>query len=290
MCGPATPRVDGLPCGVFSWRPPVALVEELSDLLDGRVVTVMSELFEPVDLHDRDLALGAPAPWPPSTGRRADGGRRPRRHQPGPARRRDRPERPARGRAGVAGRTPRVGVPRARRASPTRSPTSTCPGRTPASGRRRSSGAPSSRPACVHWEHGLLYLDRYHEQETQVLDDLSRARATSAPPSTPTLLEQSLARVFPDSRLRRAARGLPRARPPRDDRDHRRAGHRQDDRRGGAAGRRCSSRPRRAARPAHRPRRADRQGRRPPRAGGPRLRDEAFAEADQAPARRRHAR
>ena len=35
MCGPATPLVDGHPCGVFSWRPPVALVEELSDLLDG---------------------------------------------------------------------------------------------------------------------------------------------------------------------------------------------------------------------------------------------------------------
>jgi exodeoxyribonuclease V beta subunit len=35
MCGPATPRVDGAPCGVFAWRPPVALVEELSDLLDG---------------------------------------------------------------------------------------------------------------------------------------------------------------------------------------------------------------------------------------------------------------
>ena len=35
MCGPETPRVDGEPCGVFSWRPPVALVEELSDLLDG---------------------------------------------------------------------------------------------------------------------------------------------------------------------------------------------------------------------------------------------------------------
>ena len=35
MCGPATPVVDGMPCGVFSWRPPVALVEELSDLLDG---------------------------------------------------------------------------------------------------------------------------------------------------------------------------------------------------------------------------------------------------------------
>jgi exodeoxyribonuclease V beta subunit len=35
MCGPDTPLVDGEPCGIFSWRPPVALVEELSDLLDG---------------------------------------------------------------------------------------------------------------------------------------------------------------------------------------------------------------------------------------------------------------
>jgi len=35
MCGPDTPLVDGTPCGVFAWRPPVALVEELSDLLDG---------------------------------------------------------------------------------------------------------------------------------------------------------------------------------------------------------------------------------------------------------------
>ena len=35
MCGPDTPLVDGAPCGVFSWRPPVALVEDLSDLLDG---------------------------------------------------------------------------------------------------------------------------------------------------------------------------------------------------------------------------------------------------------------
>ncbi|WP_310528283.1 UvrD-helicase domain-containing protein [Nocardioides sp.] len=35
MCGPDTPRIDGAPCGVFAWRPPVALVEELSGLLDG---------------------------------------------------------------------------------------------------------------------------------------------------------------------------------------------------------------------------------------------------------------
>jgi exodeoxyribonuclease V beta subunit len=35
MCGPATPEVDGHPCGVFSWRPPAAMVVELSDLLAG---------------------------------------------------------------------------------------------------------------------------------------------------------------------------------------------------------------------------------------------------------------
>jgi exodeoxyribonuclease V beta subunit len=36
MAGPQTPRVDGVPCGVFSWRPPAGLVTELSDLLQGR--------------------------------------------------------------------------------------------------------------------------------------------------------------------------------------------------------------------------------------------------------------
>jgi exodeoxyribonuclease V beta subunit len=35
MCGPATPNVDGAPCGVFAWQPPPALVSDLSDLLDG---------------------------------------------------------------------------------------------------------------------------------------------------------------------------------------------------------------------------------------------------------------
>ncbi len=35
MCGPDTPVVEGQPCGVFSWRPPVGLVEALSDLIDG---------------------------------------------------------------------------------------------------------------------------------------------------------------------------------------------------------------------------------------------------------------
>jgi exodeoxyribonuclease V beta subunit len=34
MCGPGGPTVDGVPCGVFSWQPPPALVTDLSDLLD----------------------------------------------------------------------------------------------------------------------------------------------------------------------------------------------------------------------------------------------------------------
>ena len=39
LCGPDTPFVDGSPCGVFAWQPPVVLVEALSDLLDGVVAT-----------------------------------------------------------------------------------------------------------------------------------------------------------------------------------------------------------------------------------------------------------
>ena len=35
MVGPDTPAVDGVPCGVFAWRPPAALVEALSDALDA---------------------------------------------------------------------------------------------------------------------------------------------------------------------------------------------------------------------------------------------------------------
>jgi exodeoxyribonuclease V beta subunit len=35
MCGPDNPVVDGHPCGVFAWQPPVELVESLSNLLDG---------------------------------------------------------------------------------------------------------------------------------------------------------------------------------------------------------------------------------------------------------------
>ncbi|WP_239456324.1 UvrD-helicase domain-containing protein [Nocardioides solisilvae] len=47
MCGPDTPRVDGEPCGVFAWRPPVPLVEELSALLDGVTPTTTSTVPGP---------------------------------------------------------------------------------------------------------------------------------------------------------------------------------------------------------------------------------------------------
>ena len=36
MAGADTPQVDGVPAGVFAWRPPAVLVTDLSDLLDGR--------------------------------------------------------------------------------------------------------------------------------------------------------------------------------------------------------------------------------------------------------------
>ncbi|MFN8076492.1 MAG: UvrD-helicase domain-containing protein [Kineosporiaceae bacterium] len=36
MCGPDTVRQDGVPAGVFGWRPPAGLIEDLSALLEGR--------------------------------------------------------------------------------------------------------------------------------------------------------------------------------------------------------------------------------------------------------------
>lgn len=40
MCGADTPVVDGHPAGVFSWEPPAALIESLSDLLDAGAAAV----------------------------------------------------------------------------------------------------------------------------------------------------------------------------------------------------------------------------------------------------------
>jgi exodeoxyribonuclease V beta subunit len=38
MCGADTPEVDGVPCGVFTWKPPAAMIVELSELLAGQEV------------------------------------------------------------------------------------------------------------------------------------------------------------------------------------------------------------------------------------------------------------
>ncbi|WP_110180676.1 exodeoxyribonuclease V subunit alpha [Nocardioides solisilvae] len=58
----------------------------------------------------------------------------------------------------------------------------------------------------LRWERGLLYLDRYHEQESQVLRDLL-TRAESAPPYDAGLVAASLERVLPgeESAEQRAA-------------------------------------------------------------------------------------
>lgn len=56
-------------------------------------------------------------------------------------------------------------------------------------------GSPLVSVGALRWENGLLYLDRYHEQETQVLADLA-ARAARRPEVDEALAQESLDRVF----------------------------------------------------------------------------------------------
>jgi exodeoxyribonuclease V alpha subunit len=60
------------------------------------------------------------------------------------------------------------------------------------------SASPLLVAGVVHAEHGLVYLDRYHEQETQVLHDL-RDRGRVVHVVGHDLLDASLRRVFPDA-------------------------------------------------------------------------------------------
>ncbi|MGO0577089.1 exodeoxyribonuclease V subunit alpha [Ornithinimicrobium panacihumi] len=46
-------------------------------------------------------------------------------------------------------------------------------------------------------EHGLVYLQRYHHQEVQVVDDLRARAALPAPPVDEAVLAEGLARIFP---------------------------------------------------------------------------------------------
>ena len=61
----------------------------------------------------------------------------------------------------------------------------------------------------VRWDNDLLYLDRYHEQETQVVDDLL-SRAATAPDHDPALMRASLDRVVTAMQAAAVAAGRPR--------------------------------------------------------------------------------
>lgn len=66
----------------------------------------------------------------------------------------------------------------------------------------------------VRWDNDLLYLDRYHEQETQVVDDLL-SRAATSPDHDPDLMRASLDRVV--AAMQAAAVAAGRARPSYDE-------------------------------------------------------------------------
>ena len=270
MCGPDTPTVDGVPCGVFSWTPPPALTVELSELLDGGA--------------DRDR------PGRPTSGDRPGDARLPARHRAARARstRRACSTRPTctspPGSAGSAARpTSRsllaAGAGRARGCGWARCASTSPRSTTPCSARATSSldvsalpwpdppagwrragpeplvadgaDAPGGRP--LRLVDGLLYLERYWRQE-----ELVRARRWPSAPrrrrprSTSRGCGPGWTALFRRDGGGPAAAGRGGGRAAAGHGARRRAGHRQDHHRRPAAGA--------AARPA-RPAAADRAGR-----------------------------
>jgi len=158
----------------------------------------MSEVFEPVDIHDRDLALGAAGAL--ATFNRA-----------GVLTAADVHVASNLGRLGgeteasvllavaLAVRAVRHGSVCLELAAVAESLADLdLPWPDPAEWTAAVARSPLLAAGVVHWEHGLLHLDRYHEQETQVLADLQSRQGNVGVIDT-DLLEQSLARVFPDS-------------------------------------------------------------------------------------------
>ena len=275
MCGPETPEVDGQPCGVFAWHPPAAMVVELSDLLagltSGAEVSRMSTETAPVDSHRPQVRAGADrAAGAVQPGRRADGGRRPRRRAARHDDRRARRGGPAGHRARRARRTPGVDVPRPRHrrgASAGGRPRH----RRPAVARARPVAGEGRRPArscaqeVLRLDNDLLYLDRYWREEVQVCRRPRRTGSSAQRP--PRSMRRHWTRAcsagVPAGGVRRAARRCPRRRRTLDHGAHRRPGHRQDHhcrRAAGPAGR--AGRDRRGQRPppADRAERPDREG------------------------------
>ncbi|MCW2737979.1 AAA family ATPase, partial [Nocardioides sp.] len=158
----------------------------------------MSELFEPVDTHDRDLALSA-------------GGLLGHFNAAGVLTSADVHVASTLGRlVGEADETVLLAAALAVRAVrhgsvcldvaavPGSLPDLDLPWPEPQAWTRAVSASALVAAGVVHLEHGLVYLDRYHEQETQVLDDL-RERGRSVHGVDESLLQASLTRVFPDA-------------------------------------------------------------------------------------------
>ena len=223
-----TPRVDGAPCGVFSWRPPARLVVAASDLLDrgsGPWLTPMPSLE--IDAGDARLALRASGVLrefnvagvldaadvhvadAPRRPRRRDrrgrpAGGRPRRARPAARPRVRRPRRPCASgddRARRARRPPRPALARRRR-------TGSDASRRARSSRVGASAPPEPRP--LRLEGTRLYLDRYWRQECSIADGLSRSRRPHARGRRRRAGRAGLDRLFGGDGRRPAASWRPR--------------------------------------------------------------------------------
>ncbi len=228
MCGPQTPVVDGQPCGVFAWRPPAALVTELSDAAGrrpGAAMTAVIDRFDPrkaaevtgllaqfqeagvleCGRHSRRPAAGASRPGAGracAAGGGADGSScAARLGVPGPCGGAH-PDRSGSRRGRRGGGVRRAGGVRAGRVAVARSG-GVAGGVRGQPARRIGAAAPrvGIRCSCAA---GLLYLDRYWQQEQLVAGELT-SRAQRSLDDPPWLDEQrftaALDRLFPPARV-----------------------------------------------------------------------------------------
>ena len=199
MCGPDTPVVDGQPCGVFAWRPPVALVEAVSDLLDGKEAAVTPGARRPATdpatrasrgaptglLHDAQRSQACSRP-PTSTSRSGSGASGPRpTSEVLLAVALSRSARCAAGSVCLDLATVPELAPDARLAVP--------PAWVGAS--RRARWSPTG---VLRLEGELLYLDRYWEEEGQVVADLPTRDGRRSRRRRGRCSSGALAAYFPD--------------------------------------------------------------------------------------------
>ena len=219
MCGPDGPAVDGVPCGVFSWRPPARARDgAVGPARPGRVVTTARALVSTDTCSTTRTTHGSARAAPPGCWRRST--RRacsspptctsPRGSRGSAARPRD--DVRARAGAGRARGPARVGVRRpgrgaghgARRGRRARRRLRPAVARTGRPGLQRAPRArssptgrtrPDGRP--LRLVDGLLYLERYWRQEELVRTELAaRADAAARRPVDLERLRAALDRLF----------------------------------------------------------------------------------------------